>query len=176
MDGFTWDGTHESAMNQPAERPLVRAASIRLPDGRVVEGLNHFDARMNAGLSDEDFYRSLDAGEIEEGFTSHDGVFLSREQAEQLAIEAEQLPIDQISGFLTAEQVESMNQPAPPMEGDRVIISDDLAGDVTLAGWENVEITLDTGRIINTHHMHLEPHPATHTHEARYDEEDQDLL
>lgn len=48
-----------------------------------------------------------------------------------------------------------------PTEGDRIIITEDTLGTVTLAGFENVEVTLDCGRVVNTHHIYLEPHPIS---------------
>jgi len=89
---------------------LVRAAAILIiTEDRVVEGLNHYDVRMKLEWTDEYFYYMFESGLVVEGFVDDTGKFLTREEAEEIAIAAEQIttPEHEQGYGLLSEQIEN---------------------------------------------------------------------
>jgi hypothetical protein len=121
-----------------AGRPRIRSAAIAV-DGKVFEGLNHHDARVKAGLSEDAFWDLFDAGRIDEGFVSEAGEYMTRDEVTGMlgknggsdVATAEDL-LDEIQGTAPAGS-EDIKMPALALAGGAAAVagSDDSDGDGT---------------------------------------------
>lgn len=90
------------------DREAIRAAAIRFPDGKVIEGTFHADCWLIAydqGYVAEQMGDEFTAEfliqkyKAEEGFTTTQGRFVDREEAYRIAIAAQQRPPEHGTDF-----------------------------------------------------------------------------